>query len=117
MTGGKSGHDTGAVTPSDRDPTATQAMFLERESYRRRRLMDVARLLPLFGVFLLMIPLLWSGSDPAGVTEGQTGAMPMSKAITYIFAVWAALIAASLLFGIAARHWSGDEHPQKRGQG
>ncbi len=86
-------------------PRATQALFLERQSYRRRRLVDVARLLPLLGALLLLVPLLWPGES-----TGANGGLetPMSTAITYIFAVWAVLIFGAVLFGIAARRWGGD---------
>ena len=89
-------------------PRSNQAMFLERHSYRRRRLVDVARLLPLLGVLLLLVPLMWMGADDSEVVSGAVDAMPMSKAITYIFAVWAALILAAALFGIGARRWGED---------
>lgn len=89
---------------------ATQALFLERYSYRRRRLADISRLLPLFGVLGLLVPLLWTGADATSVIAGNEVAMPMSRAITYIFALWALLIAAAVLFGFAARHWGEDGH-------
>ncbi len=64
-------------------------LFLARRSYRRRRIRDGARILPLFGVFLFALPILWS---PAG-TEAQDTA---PDAI-YLFCVWAALIVAAAL--------------------
>ncbi|TMV09706.1 hypothetical protein FGK63_01150 [Ruegeria sediminis] len=73
------------------------AVFLERHSYRRRRLADAARLLPIIGAGLFAIPLLW----PAG--PGEAEPVPMSSAIIYIFFWWAALIVASAGFGIAAK--------------
>jgi len=35
-------------------------LFLHRETYRRRRVMDAARLLPFVGTALLLLPMLWS---------------------------------------------------------
>ncbi|MCB1333704.1 MAG: hypothetical protein KDK26_08640 [Roseivivax sp.] len=61
--------------------------FLERGTYIQRRVMDAARLLPLLGVFLLALPLLW----PAG-TEA---APATSRTLTYIFGVWTVLIVAA----------------------
>jgi hypothetical protein len=104
MTGDRSGKTVAAPAPA----RATQAVFLERHSYRRRRLVDVARLLPLLGVALLLVPLMWMGADDPAVLSGEAEAVPMSKAILYIFAVWAALIVAAVLFGIGARRWGED---------
>ena len=59
-------------------------VYLERRTYRRRRMMDAARLLPIVGVLLFMVPLLWT-PDPA-----QPAAT--SRGVIYIFAIWAALI-------------------------
>ena len=90
-------------------------LFLERQSYRRRRIIDAARLLPVLGVTLLAIPLLWP--SPAGDAV-QTGWEPvkMSSAIFYIFGVWIVLILLTFLFGTAMRDWSpGDnETPAER---
>ena len=69
----------------DRPP---QPLFLARQSYRRRRLGDAARLIPLLGVVLLLIPVLWS-------TGHRT-----SFGIIYIFAVWGGLI---VIIGLLAR--------------
>lgn len=34
-------------------------LFLERRSYRRRRMADAARVLPLLGFVLVLVPILW----------------------------------------------------------
>ena len=57
-------------------------LFLARGTYRQRRLRDAARLLPILGGVLWMIPLLW----PRGA-DGQL----VSVALLYIFGVWAGL--------------------------
>lgn len=67
----------------------TGPVFLERESYRRRRLGDAARLVPLLGLILLLVPALWASSNRTEV------------AIIYIFTVWAFLI---VLIGAISRH-------------
>ncbi|WP_420010590.1 hypothetical protein [Tateyamaria sp.] len=67
-------------------------VFLERRSYRQRRLMDALRLLPIFGVLLWMFPLFW----PATQDEtAQAAPIPMSAAVIYVFVVWFVLIASS----------------------
>lgn len=78
-------------------PGSRPALFLERQSYRRRRLTDAARLLPFLGAALLAIPLLW----PDQTTDG--GAVPLSSAMMYIFTCWALMILVGLLFGFVAR--------------
>ncbi len=79
------------------------SVFLERQTYRRRRLMDAARLLPVLGALLFAVPLLWPGADDSG----SAAAMPTSRAIRYIFGVWALLILANVWFGFLTRGWSG----------
>ena len=66
-----------------------QPLFLERGIYRRRRLMDAARLLPLAGVALVCLPLLWSSpTEPdAAATAGTT---------IYLFLIWLILILAAV---------------------
>ena len=66
------------------------SVFLERRSYRRRRMMDALRLLPIVGVMLWMLPLFWPSAPRA-----RADAIPMSTAIIYVFAVWLVLIAAA----------------------
>ncbi|ANT59555.1 MULTISPECIES: hypothetical protein [Roseobacteraceae] len=62
----------------------TPPVFLERQSYRRRRVMDGARVLPFLGALLWLVPLLWQ-EDP---TEGVRS----SAVIVYLFGVWLALV-------------------------
>jgi hypothetical protein len=67
---------------------ALAPLFLERRSYRRRRLSDAARVLPLLGIFLLLMPLLWVHAElDSPVGTGET--------TRYIFAIWSGLILAA----------------------
>ena len=58
----------------------TRPLFLARRTYRRRRLMDVGRLMPFVGAFLFLLPILWAGS-----AKTSTG-------LIYLFSVWGLLI-------------------------
>ena len=59
-------------------------LFLARAVYRRRRLRDAARLLPVLGLLLLLLPAL-------GRSEGgRVGD------VVFLFGVWAGLILAAL---------------------
>lgn len=65
----------------------SRPIFLERRSYRRRRMMDALRLVAVLGAILWMIPVIWPGA------EGNSAEpVPMSRALFYIFGVWAGLI-------------------------
>ena len=57
-------------------------LFLERQSYRRRRLIDFARLLPVLGLFAFMLPLL----------GGDEGITRTANHLVYFFLAWYALI-------------------------
>jgi hypothetical protein len=61
----------------DREP---QPLFLERRLYRRRRFGDAAKLLPIVGLVLFLMPILWS--DAARTAPGMV----------YLFSVWILLI-------------------------
>lgn len=93
------------------------SVFLERQSYRRNRLADAARLLPVIGAAVLSIPLLWPSADSVQVVSGVEQAVPMSEAIRYIFGTWAGLIGVSVLFGVAARRWGQSDGQNRPGQG
>ncbi len=73
----------------DDEEKAGLPVFLERRSYRRRRLHDAARLLPVLGLLGWMVPLLWS--------VDSAKAPASSNVLTYVFLVWAALISACFL--------------------
>lgn len=85
-------------------------LFLARDSYRQRRLADAARVLPILGGVLMMLPLLWprEGAD----------AQSMSGAIIYVFGCWVLLVIASFILS----RWldgsvtqSGDDDPTRSG--
>lgn len=69
--------------------------FLARDSYRLRRLMDAARFLPVFGLVLMVLPLM--REDP------QTGAVSAASEGVYLFAVWLALIVGTFLMSRGLR--------------
>lgn len=94
--------DAGESKPSPVRPS----LFLERQSYRRRRLADAARLLPFLGAALFALPLLWPDASDG------TKALPLSSAIFYIFACWGALILVNVVFGFAARRMSVGENAE-----
>ena len=58
-------------------------VFLVRRSYRRRRLGDAARLLPVLGLVLFALPA-------AGLGEGRGATQ-----VVFLFLAWAALILAA----------------------
>jgi hypothetical protein len=65
-------------------------VFLAPATYRRKRLRDAARLLPVLGAALFLVPLLWTPADaPGGVGN--------ARALLYMFAVWAGLILAAFV--------------------
>lgn len=70
-------------------PGRGEAVFLARGSYRRRRLRDLSRMLPVAGAVLIAIPLLWQQEEaPPAAT---------STALIYLFGVWALLILSAAL--------------------
>jgi hypothetical protein len=64
-------------------------LFLQRRPYRRRRKIDAARLLPVFGAFLLLLPMLWAPTEDKARGTVHDG--------LYLFLVWAGLIAVARL--------------------
>ena len=71
-------------------------LFLARAVYRKRRLRDAARLLPLVGLFLFLLPKLWQAKTVDGAGAAQD--------VVFIFVVWAALIAATALLSARLSH-------------
>ncbi|MGA1180891.1 MAG: hypothetical protein ACO3U1_09820 [Marivivens sp.] len=60
-------------------------VFLERASYRQRRLQDMARILPVLAAVLFVLPLIWklTGNDGRGTSD----------VMIYLFVIWSGLIA------------------------
>lgn len=77
-------------------------VFLAPTPYRRRRLRDAARLLPLAAILLLILPALWS---PMG--EGDRR---LSGDVVYFFLLWLGLILVAAAFapGLSRPPESGD---------
>lgn len=71
-------------------PLRRAPLFLAPSPYRRRRLRDAARLLPVAGVLLMILPMLWT---PAG-----DGNRRLSGDVIWFFLTWAGLILAAAAF-------------------
>ncbi len=71
-------------------PRRPRMPFLPRSGYRQRRLHDAARLLPLFGLFLMVLPILWS---PVADDTRRTASDGL-----YLFGVWTVLILVAAIF-------------------
>lgn len=74
-----------------------EPLFLARQSYRRRRLEDAARLLPVLGVFLFLLPLL--APDVGTAAQGL-----------YLFAAWFGLIVATAVISRGLTRWPDMSH-------
>ena len=72
------------------------ALFVQQRTYRRRRMADAARMLPILGGILFMVPLLWLGN----------GGMSTATVMVYLFVVWAAL---SGIAGLLSRRLGPEE--------
>ena len=71
-------------------------LFLARAVYRRRRLRDAARLLPLVGLLLVLLPAL--GRETGGDARDAV----------YLFVLWAGLIAAAAVLAPGLSRHEGD---------
>lgn len=87
-------------------PKARAPLFLARAVYRRRRLRDAARLLPILGLFLLLLPLMWG--DVTGAGAGQT--------VVYVFVIWAILIGLAAYLAPGLARPEADVEPDKGGE-
>lgn len=78
-------------------------LFLARAPYRRRRLRDAARLLPVLGVFLFLLPLLWTAEGRVSLNAGD---------VVYFFSVWLVLIALAAAFAPGLRGGAGADEEE-----
>ncbi|WP_296417420.1 hypothetical protein [Pseudooctadecabacter sp.] len=80
------------MTRPDADQTTPEVIvrpgkrveFLDRASYRQRRMRDAARILPVFAAIMMVLPLMW----PRG-SEGQS---LTSNGMLYLFGLWFVLV-------------------------
>jgi hypothetical protein len=70
-------------------------IFLQRASYRQRRIRDAAKLMPFLGMILWAIPLAWSRGDGSN-DVGTAG-------LIYVFGVWVIMILATGLLATRVR--------------
>lgn len=75
-------------------PRVKPPIFLDRALYRRRRLRDAARLVPVVGLFLLLLPLFWTVDSRVSLSSGD---------VLYFFGVWLFLIALAAAFAPGLR--------------
>lgn len=82
-------------------------LFVQRRTYRRRRLADGARLLPLLGAVLFMVPLLWQtgGEIPDDDVQALRDGNRTAWVMTYLFLVWLGL---AVLSGMLSRYLRSD---------
>jgi len=70
---------------------APRPEFLDRPVYRRRRAVDAARLVPILGAVLFLLPLIWGSAT----TQPATSVVGL-----YLFSAWGVIV---LLAAILAR--------------
>ncbi|MEP3345300.1 MAG: hypothetical protein ABJN34_10660 [Litoreibacter sp.] len=90
--------------------TNSRSLFLERRVYQHRRLSDAAKLLPIVGLFLFVMPALLLGTPNAGNQSGTT-----ALRLVYFFFVWICLIGtcATIARGLAGADAPIDESRDK----
>ncbi|WP_138470141.1 hypothetical protein [Poseidonocella sp. HB161398] len=76
-------------------------LFLERESYRHRRLVDASRIVPVFGMILFFVPLLWPQPEEAPSALAERG--------IYLFVAWGGLVAATAAISVRLQSRLRDE--------
>ena len=84
-----------------------EPLYLARRNYRGRRAMDMSRLLPFLGLFLMMLVLF----------TRETGGQPrLVEQVVYIFVVWFVLIAAAFLLAARLRRHQDETQDQTRAE-
>ncbi|MCY4304666.1 MAG: hypothetical protein OXC62_07820 [Aestuariivita sp.] len=77
---------------------APEGKFLSRKSYRQRRIIDAAKLLPILGIILFFLPLLWGNSPQEAGDKQYT--ITVTEVAVFIFCVWLFLIFLTFTLGI-----------------
>lgn len=81
-------------------------LFLQRGSYRKRRLRDAARMLPILGALLVLLPVLWSPGETAQADTAVDG--------IYLFAVWFGLVLVAALMAPGLAGESAEDEGEER---
>jgi hypothetical protein len=81
-------------------------LFLERRTYRKNRLQDAARLLPVLGMILFFGPVFIGGGDVEGAS--------LADWLVYIFVVWLGLIVVTMLVSRALADGLPESGPEPR---
>ncbi|MEM9434958.1 MAG: hypothetical protein AAGA12_13630 [Pseudomonadota bacterium] len=87
--------------PERRRILKSESLFLEDNVYRRRRLTDAVRFLPVLAAMLFLLPAMFAASSLGGSTALH---------LVYFFFVWFSLI---LIAALLARNL-GNVHKQER---
>ena len=80
--------------------------YLEHRAYRRQRITDAARFLPVIGFFLFILPVLATGGSDSVTTAGG---------FVFIFLIWGILIVASALLSLWLGRDDGGDTGSPRG--
>ncbi|NOX74134.1 MAG: hypothetical protein GXP03_11135 [Alphaproteobacteria bacterium] len=92
------------MSKSKQNEDGAPAQFLDLKSYRQKRMLDAAKLLPLAGALVFLFPLVYLFVSPHG---------PISPGITaiYFFVIWLVLI---LLTRFLAPRMQATIHPASK---
>jgi len=85
--------------------------FLDKGSYRQRRIRDAARMLPVFAAVMMALPLMWS-REQADESLTSTG-------MIYVFGLWVVLLVLAFTISLVLRRDDADEDPsatRRRGE-
>lgn len=91
-----------------------QPVFVGRGTYRRRRLIDFAKLLPFLGVALIALPVIWGPeplapvapvlpADPADSVPSAGSGGEVVRDSIFLFAVWFGLVVAAFVVALSLR--------------
>lgn len=80
-----------------------QPLFVARRTYRRRRMGDAARMLPVLAAGLFLVPVLWAPLPGEVRSTASDG--------IYLFLVWAMLIVAARLLVVGLGPGAGGADP------
>lgn len=86
------------MTQDTRDPVpvaSKRVEFLDKRSYRQRRIRDAARMLPVFAAIMMALPLMWP--------RGQADQSLTSTGIIYVFGLWAVLLVLAFAVSLVLR--------------